>query len=168
MLITAGIGAATNGIGSLFSAQKEKRAAAIERANYLNQQNALKAEKYRDPLNSVSNKALLSQMQRTLERNNDALENRAVAGGATFENSLAAKQATNDAIGNTVNALMQGEDSRRSNYNSQLLNLEAQHNNALINQQQLAAQRWAEWGNAMANGITNLGSTYLLQKNTTV
>ena len=161
-LIIGGVSALAQGGGALLSSQKQKQAAAIEQANYANQQNALNAEKYRDPLSSVSNKALLKQLDERIEDNSEALENRAIAGGATFENSLAAKQASNKAIGDVVTGMMQGEDSRKAGYTNSLLQLDTQHAATQIAQQQAAAQNWANWGNAMSGSIQNLGSTYLL------
>lgn len=161
-LIIGGVSALAQGGGALLSSQKQQRASAIEQANYANQQNVLNAEKYRDPLSSVSNKALLKQLDERIDKTSEALENRAIAGGATFENSLAAKQASNQAISDTVSSMMQGEEARKASYTNSLLQLDTQHAANQIAQQQAAAQNWANWGNAMAGSVQNLGATYLL------
>ena len=143
-----GQGAAVGGslIGAIGSAKNVKKARAEELKSYNQAKDFLNSEYYRDPLSTVSNRAILKSMDERMKDNLDAINNRAVAGGATMENQLAARQANNEAMGNVYTNLLQGEDARRAALNQQKLSLDMQHSANLQNNYLQNAQNWQAWG----------------------
>ena len=158
------LGMAAAGVGAGISAYKNAQAGKLAEENYNKQLGVLLTDLYANPLESVSNKALLSQMDRRLERRNTAVENQAAAGGATFENTLAAKQANNEIMADAVSGLMQGEAARTAAIKQQLLNLDSQRTAQQMASMQASGQNWASLGNALAGGLTTLGGTMIENK----
>ena len=117
---------------------------------------------YRDPLSTVGNRSLLKAAQKNYADNLDALNNRAVAGGATFENALAARQANNENLDKVYGQLLQGEDARRDRISAQRMQLDSQHSQAVQNGYLQAAQDWQQWGGQMAQAALAYGSSDLL------
>ena len=122
----------------------------------------LDAEYYRDPLSSTSNRALLKTMDQRLRDQNDALQNRAVAGGATMENQLAARKANNETMSNVYSNLLMGEDARRQAINQQKLQLGQQHSQGTQMSYLQNAQSWQSWGAQMGQAGMSLASAGLL------
>ena len=160
-LILTGIGLAASALGTGIQAAQNAKANKLAETNYNNQRGQLLTDMYASPLDSVANKALLSQMDRRLEKQNEAVMNQAAASGATFENTLAAKQAGNDAMADVVTGLMQGETARRDALKSQLLNLDSQRTAQQIAAKQQAGAGWASLGSSMQGALTTLGGTML-------
>lgn len=133
-------------IGAIGSAKNVKKARAEELKSYNQAKDFLNSEYYRDPLSTVGNRAILKSMDERMKDNLDAINNRAVAGGATMENQLAARQANNEAMGNVYTNLLQGEDARRAALNQQKLSLDMQHSANLQNSYLQNAQNWQAWG----------------------
>jgi hypothetical protein len=125
------IGLAASAIGAGIKAGQNANANKIAEENYRKSKERLFYEKYANPLDSVTNKAILSQMDRRLNKYEDRIANQAAAGGATFENVLAAKQASNEAIADVVSGMMQGEQARQDKFNQQLPEALATMTNAL-------------------------------------
>lgn len=159
-LVGLGVSAITSGIQGYQNAQASK----LAEENYKAQRGQLLTDMYANPLDSVANKALLSQMDRRLEKQNEAVMNQAAAGGATFENTLAAKQAGNDAMADVVSGLMQGEQARRDAARTQLLNLDMQRTAQQIAAKQQAGAGWASLGNNVFDSMATLGGTMLENK----
>lgn len=160
-LILAGVGLAASAIGAGIQAAQNAKANKLAEQNYNRTRGQLLTDMYASPLDSIANKALLSQMDRRLEKQNEAIENRAAAGGATFENTLAAKQAGNEVMADAVTGLVQGETARRDAYKSQLLNLDSQRTAQQIAAKQQSGAGWASLGNNVSGAFTNLGGTML-------
>lgn len=160
-LILAGVGLAASAIGAGIQAAQNAKANKLAEQNYNRTREQLLTDMYASPLDSIANKALLSQMDRRLEKQNEAIENRAAAGGATFENTLAAKQAGNEVMADAVTGLVQGETARRDAYKSQLLNLDSQRTAQQIAAKQQSGAGWASLGNNVSSAFTNLGGTML-------
>ena len=160
-LILAGIGALTSAIGTGIQAYQNKKADEIAEKNYQQQRGSLLTDMYTNPLDSVANKALLSQMDRRLDKQEEAVANQAAAGGATFENTLAAKQASNEAMADVVSGIMQNETARQDALKSQLLNLDSQRTAEKVAMKQQSGQNWANMFNSVSGGLTSLGGTML-------
>lgn len=156
-LISLGISA----VGAGINAYQNARANKLAKEEYERTRGRLLTDMYANPLDSVSNKAFLSQMDRRLNKREEAIENQAAAGGATFENTLAAKQASNEAMADVVSGLMQGEQARQDNYRAQLLNLDSQRTAQQIAAKQQSGQNWQGMFNNMSGSLSTLGGVML-------
>lgn len=155
----AGAGATAGAIGSSVNNAKAQR----ERTRIYDQsKNFLNSEYYRDPLSSIGNRALLKQMDQRLKDQNEALENRAVAGGATMENQLAARKANNETMSGVYTNLLMGEDARRQAINQQKLQLDQQYSQGVQMSFLQDAQNWQSWGAQMAQAGMQFGTSGLL------
>lgn len=156
----AAIAASTAGaIGSAINNRKAQE----ERTRIYNQsKNFLSSEYYRDPLSTTGNRALLKSLDQRLRDQNDALENRAVAGGATMENQLAARKANNETMSNVYSNLLMGEDARRQAINQQKLQLDQQYSQGTQMSFLQNAQNWQAWGAQMGQAGLSLASAGLL------
>lgn len=160
-LILAGAGLAASAIGAGINAFQNAKANKLAEENYNRQRGMLLTDMYANPLDSVANKALLSQMDRRLNKQEEAVANQAAAGGATFENVLAAKQASNEAMADVVSGIMQGEQARQDRIKGQLLNLDSQRTAQQIAAKQQSGAGWASLGNNVAGAFTTLGGTMI-------
>jgi hypothetical protein len=160
-LVLAGLGLATSLIGAGINAHQNAKAGELAEQNYRKQRASLLTDMYANPLDSVANKALLSQMDRRLADQNKAIQNQAAASGATFENTLAAKQAGNDAMADVVSGIMQAGQARRDSYQQQLLNLDQQRTAQQMAIKQQSGQNWASLGSNAFGALTDLGGTML-------
>lgn len=159
----AAAGATAGAIGSSVNNQKQQ----AERTRMYNQsRDFLNSEYYRDPLSTVGNRALLKQMNERMKKQNEALENRAVAGGATMENMLAARQASNETMGNVYTHLLMGEDARRQAINQQKLQLDQQYSQGVQMGYAQQAHDWQTWGAQMGQAGMQLGTSGLLGSST--
>ena len=152
-----GISAIGTGIESYQNAQANK----LAEENYNKTRGTLLAEMNTNPLDLVANKALLSQMDRRLNKQEEKIANAAAAGGATFENTLAAKQASNEAMADVVSGLMQGETARQDSFRNQLLNLDSQRTAQRIAAKQQSGQNWAGLAGTLSGSLATLGGTML-------
>lgn len=155
------IGLATSAIGTGIQAYQNAKSADLAEQNYNKTRGQLLTDMYANPLDSVANKALLSQMDRRLNKQEEAVENMAAAGGATFENTLAAKQASNEAMADVVSGIMQGETARKDALRNQLLNLDSQRTAQQMAAKQQAGAGWASLGNNVFGAMTTLGGTMM-------
>lgn len=156
-LIGMGMSAIGTGIQSFQNSQANR----LAEENYNNQRQLMLQDKYANPLDSVANKALLSQMDRRLEKQEERIANQAAAGGATFENTLAAKQASNEAMADVVSGLMQGEQARQDNLRNQLLNLDSQRTAQQMQAKMASGANWAGMFNNVSSGLSDLGGVML-------
>ena len=160
-LILTAAGLAASAIGAGVNAYQNAQANKLAEENYNNQRRLMLSDRYANPLDSIANKALLSQMDRRLNKREEAIENQAAAGGATFENTLAAKQASNEAMADVVSGLMQGETARRDAMKQQLLNLDSQRTAQQIAARQQSGQNWMSLANNLSGSLNTLGGTML-------
>lgn len=158
-LILGGLSAAGGAVGS---ALNRARAREEETANYQRARSYLDSLYYRDPLSTVGNKALLKTVRENYADGLDALNNRMVAGGATMENALAARQAQNESLDKVYSQLLMGEDARRDRIDAQRMALDDRHSQAVQNGYREAAQDWQSWGSQMASAALSYGSSELL------
>lgn len=156
-LIGLGLSAATTGI----QASQNAKANQLAEENFNNARQRLLTDMYANPLDSVANKALLSQMDRRLNKREEAVANQAAAGGATFENTLAAKQAGNEAMADVVSGIMQGEQARQDALRSQLLDIDSQRTAQQIAAKQQSGAAWANLGSGVSGAFTTLGGTMI-------
>lgn len=156
-LIAMGISA----IGTGIQASQNAKANALAEENYNKTRERLLTDMHTNPLDLVANKALLSQMDRRLDKQEKAIENRAAAGGATFENTLAAKQASNEAMADVVSGLMQGETARQDAFRNQLLDIESRRTAQQMAAKQQSGAAWAGLANNVSGAFTTLGGTML-------
>lgn len=154
-------GMAVSAIGTGIQAGMNAKGNKIAEDGYNQQRQALLSYMYSNPLDSVGTKALLSQMDRRLNRQEEAVQNQAASGGATFENTLAAKQAGNEAMADVVAGLMQGEQARQDQFRNQLLSLDQQRNAQRIAQKQQSGAMWAGLGDNVFDSFTTLGGSML-------
>lgn len=124
----------------------------------------LNSQYYRDPLSTVGNRSILKRLDERMKDAQDAINNRAVAGGATFENQLAARQSANETMSGVYSNLLQGEDARRDRLNAQRLGLDMQHSANVQNNFMQNAQNWQAWGSAMGGAAMDFGNAALLGK----
>lgn len=160
-LVLTGIGLAASAIGSGINAYKNAEASNLAEQGYNRQRNQLLTDMYTNPLDLVGNKAILSQMDRRLNKQEEAIANQAAAGGATIENTLAAKQAGNEVMADVVSGMMQAETARQDAYRNQLLNLDSQRTAQQIAAKQQAGQNWAKMGSDVFNSFNTLGGTMI-------
>lgn len=155
------IGTAISAVGTGIQAAQNAKANKLAEDQYKQTRGQLLTDMYANPLDSVANKALLSQMDRRLAKQQEAVDNASVAGGATFENTLAAKQAGNDAMADVVSGIMQGEQARQDSFKQQLLDLDSKRTAQRIAAKQASGQAWANLGDNIASSFTTLGGTML-------
>lgn len=160
-LVLTGLGLLASGVGAGINAYKNAQSSKLAEAEYNKQRNLLLTDMYANPLDSVANKALLSQMDRRLRKQSEAVANQAAAGGATFENTLAAKQAGNEAMADVVSGVMQGETARRDAMKQQLLSLDSHRTAQKIAANQASGQMWSSLGNNVMDSFSALGGTML-------
>lgn len=153
--------AATSAVGAGIQARNNAKANEMAGDNYNRTRGLLLADKYTNPLDMVANKALLSQMDRRLNKQEEAIANQAAAGGATFENVLAAKQASNEAMADVVSGIMQGETARQDAFRQQLLNLDSQRVAQQIASKQQSGANWANLFNNVSGSIATLGGAMI-------
>lgn len=160
-LIMAGIGALGSAIGTGIQNIQNANADEIAEKDYNQKRGTLITDKYTNPLDLVANKALLSQMDRRLNKQEEAVANQAAAGGATFENVLAAKQASNEAMADVVSGVMQGETARQDEIRQQLLNLDSQRAAQRMAIKQQSGANWANMFNNLSGSLTTLGGAMI-------
>lgn len=155
------IGMGISAIGTGIQASQNAKANRLAEQNYNRTRSLLLSDKYTNPLDLVANKALLSQMDRRLNKREEAIENQAAAGGATVENVLAAKQASNEVMADVVSGLMQGETARQDALRNQLLNVDSQRTAQQMAAKQASGANWANMFGNVSSGLTDLGGLML-------
>lgn len=155
------IGMGISAIGTGIQASQNAKANKLAEQNYNRTRGLLLSDKYTNPLDLVANKALLSQMDRRLNKREEAIENQAAAGGATVENVLAAKQASNEVMADVVSGLMQGETARQDALRNQLLNVDSQRTAQQMAAKQASGANWANMFGNVSSVLTDLGGLML-------
>lgn len=155
------IGLGVSAIGTGINAYQNSKANKLAEDNYNKTRDRLLTDMYANPLDSVANKALLSQMDRRLNKQEKKIENAAAAGGATFENTLAAKQASNEAMADVVTGIMLNEQQRQDSMRQALLDLDSKRTEQLMGQKQQSGANWAGLANNISGSLTTLGGTML-------
>ena len=164
-LIGLGIAAAGATAGAIGSSVNNQKQQAERTRMYKQSKDFINSEYYRDPLSTVGNRALLKTLDQRMKKQNEALENRAVAGGATMENQLAARQVNNETMSNVYSNLLMGEDARRQAIRQQELQLDQDYSRGVQMGYVQQAHDWQSWGAQMAQAGMQLGSSGLLKNN---
>lgn len=155
---------AANAVGAGINAYQNSKANELAEAHYNATRQRLLTDMYENPLDSVANKALLSQMDRRLNKREETIANQAASSGATFENTLAAKQASNEVMADVVSGIMHGEQARQDTIRQQLLNVDSQRTLQQIAAKQQAGAGWMSLMSNLGGSLTNLGGTLLSAK----
>lgn len=159
-LLGLGLGAAGATAGAIGSSVNRNKSQKERTRAYENAKDFLSSEYYRDPLSSVGTRALLKSMDERLKDQTDALNNRAVAGGATMENQLAARKANNETMSGAYSRLLMGEDARRQAVQQQKFQLDQNYSAGIQSDFRQAAQDWQTWGAQMAGAGMDVFNAY--------
>ena len=114
-------------------------------------ENLINAQAHRDPLTALGNQSLIKMREQQKEDDRDQIKNRAVAGGATFENQLASMKAMNRADSDFQSQLLLNEDARRQQYDMTLANMKQQD-----------ANTWQSWGQSFLDSGMQLGNALMM------
>lgn len=155
------IGLGISAIGAGVQASQNAKASKLAEEHYSQTRDRLLTDMHTNPLDLVANKALLTQMDRRLNKREKAIDNQMAAGGATFENTLAAKQAGNEAMADAVSGIMQGEQARQDAFRNQLLDIESRRTQQQIAAKQQSGAGWASLANNVFGAFTTLGGTMI-------
>ena len=156
LLGAAAISALSAGVGAYKRGQAaDTQNAFIEWAKANN-----RSRYYEDP--TTGERALLKTARQDRQDANDAINNMMVAGGATMENALAARKASNERFDKFNNQLIAANQARRDRLDEQLVGLNQQQANLQANNYLQAAQDWNQWGQQTAGALLSYGSTGLL------
>ena len=158
----AGLAAGASAIGSIGSAVNRKKAKNTMNSWYNYAEDFANTQRNLSTFDTPGGKSLLKIADRNYADNLDAINNRMVAGGATMENALAARQANNENRDKVNMQVLQADQKRRDAWDNQLLNLKGQRAEYTANNYLQAAQDWSQWGGQMASSLMSLGSTGLL------
>lgn len=116
-LIAAAIGAAVSTGMAIHNSQVTKSAhnEAKRTLGNLNTENTndYYRDYYRSALDNDATRAYFKRLSDSIDKNNKALDNSVVSSGATQENQLAAKQAKNEVMSNTMDNIVANEDARK-------------------------------------------------------
>lgn len=158
-LIGAGLAAATGAAGGAINRKKGRDR---QSAYYDYAEDMLRSQYYEDPFSTIGGRSLVKYAKQNAADAQEAIDNRMAAGGATFENALAARQANNENLDKVGIQLLQADETRRRGVQRDMLSLAGQRANAETNSYYQAAQDWNQWGQQTAGAFMSLGATDLL------
>jgi len=165
-LLIAGMGTAVAGAtaGAIGSAVNNKRAQDERTRAYNAAKSNLELMKHESMLDSVGGRSALKLQNERREEQLRGMENRAVAGGATFENQLAARNAINRTDNELSMRLLQYDDAHRQGINQQKLALDQNYSNGVQQSFYQNALNWQNWGQQLGNAGMSLANAGLLSK----
>lgn len=149
---------------SYLSSREIAKAREEENRRYQDARSYYTTQYYRDPLSAIGNRSLLKSMDERMKDSAEALNNRAIASGATMENMLAARQADNRVMSDLHAQLIRGEDARRDAVAAQQQQLEDRHSAAMQSGFLQNARDWQSWGSALGDALMGWGAASLLDK----
>lgn len=158
-LIAAGVAATGGAIGSAVN-RRNARNTMNSWYNYAEDYSRTQANS--SIFDSPAGKSLLKLDDVRARKELDSINNRAIAGGATMENQLAARQSANENRDRVTSQLLQYDDRNRRAWQEKGLDIAGQRANYNAGSYMQAAQDWSQWGGQMANAALSLGSTSLL------
>lgn len=120
------------------------------------------AEYYRGALDNEGSRAYLKRLDEKMEEKNAAVDNAAVATGATQENTLAAKQANNEVLSDAVAGLVEKEDNRKLSVQDRYFNNKGAIQNARMSNNAAVANNWAGIGAGISSAAGSLASAYMM------
>lgn len=160
---------AASGAGAGIGALKRKKAAGkqqkiLGRMNDGNESDFLR-NYYRDAFDDPSSRSYLKRVSSELYDRSKSIENTGVATGATHENTLAGKQASNEVMSGAVNNVVVNHEAKKQAAEDQYIRRRdaiASGNMSLAHEQgERQAQNWTGFGNVLATGISGLSSAYV-------
>ena len=163
--ITLGLAAGGALIGAIGSASNRRRGRDTTNAYYDYAEDFINSQAHSSIFDTAGGRALLKNAKSAYADNLEATYNRAVAGGATQENLLAARQANNELLDKVQMQLLQSDEARRNAWEKESLNAKANRANALASSYYQAAQDWQSWGAQIGNAALAFGSSNLLKNN---
>lgn len=158
-LIGAGLAAAGGAVGGAANRSKAKK---TTNAFYDYAENFANTQRNLSTFDTLGGKSLLKISDQNRLKELAALNNRAVAGGATMENQLAARQSLNESRDKMNMQVLQADQKRKDAWDNQLLSLKGQRADYTANNYLQAAQDWNQWGGQMASSLLSLGTSGLL------
>ena len=161
-LIGAGLAAGGALGGAIGSGANMRKLKNTGEAYYDYARGVARQEQYNSIFDSAYGKSLLKLQDMRDKKDLDAVQNRAIAGGATVENQLAARQSINENRDRTNMQLIQYDDRNRRAWKEKDLDLAGQQANFRMNNYRQAAQDWNQWGGQMAQAGMSLMSSGLL------
>ena len=161
-MIGAAIGAVASIGSSIFGGIKKRKAMKKQKRILDGQMQEndqwFNAEYGRDVLDNPESRSYLKSISDKLRKQNRAMENNAVATGATHENMLAQKQAANEVMSDAVNNVVAQQTARKDGIRQQYM---ANKQSILNNQRTLAAQQAgnvADMASSIAGGVGQLAN----------
>ena len=149
-LIGAGAAAAGSTIGAIGGAANRESARNASNAWYDYAEDFSRSQAASNIFDMPGTKALLKINDKNNADSLDAVSNQMMAGGATMENALAARQSVNERRDKVNMGLIQADQSRREAWNRQLMDIKGQRAKDEANSYLQAAQDWNQWGGQMA------------------
>lgn len=157
-LLAAGASAIGSGVGGYYRNQANK----AMNSWYDYAEGFANTQRNLSYLDTAGGKAEQKLINRNYRDSLDSINNRMVAGGATMENALAARQANNESRDKMNMQIVQADQKRKDAWDNQLLNLKGQRANYTANNYMQKAQDWNQWGGQMASSLLSLGTSGLL------
>ena len=157
-----GLAAGASAIGSGVGAYKRNQGNKAQNAYYDYARDVARSEQYNSIFDSAAGKSLLKLQNARDRKDLDAISNRAVAGGATMENQLAARQSINENRDRITSQLLQYDDRNRRSWKEKELDIAGQRANFDMNNYRQAAEDWSQWGGQMASAGMSLMNSGLL------
>ena len=158
-LIASGLIAAG---GAGLSAYKRGQGLDATNSYYDYAEDVARSNMYGSLFNTTGGKALLKLTNKNYKDTQEAINNQMLAGGATVENTLAARQANNENRDKVNMQILQADDQNRRSWEKQLIGLKGQRANAIASAYNQAASDWSQWGAAGAQALLSYGSSGLL------
>lgn len=161
-VIAAGISALAAGGSAIAGARANKKNAKIL-ADRENENEAMYLQEYyRGALDNEGSRAYLKRLDERMSRNDAAIDNQAVASGATHENRLATKQANNEIMSDAIAGLVEKEDVRKLSVKDRYFNNKAAIQSGQMQQNAAVANNWAQLGSGISSAAGSLAAAYLM------
>ena len=160
--IMAGVSVLAAGGSAIAGAQANKKNARILADREKENEQMYLQEYYRGALDNEGARAYLKRLDEKIAENNTALDNQAVASGATQENRLAAKQANNEVMSDAIAGLIGSEDNRKLTVQDRYFNNKAAIQSGQMQQNAAIANNWANLGAGISSAAGTLGAAYLM------
>lgn len=163
-LVMAAVAVASSIFGAAKSGQANKKnKLMLDGLEQENKSDFLK-EYYRGALDNEGSKAYLKKLDNSMKEANKAVDNSAVATGATQENILAQKESNNRVMSDAVADLVTNEDLRKQQVKSNYFARRDSLQNGQMGVNASVGQNWANLGSGIANAAGGLAESYMDDK----
>ena len=160
--IVAAVSAISAGGSAIAGANANKKSQRILDDREKENESMYLAEYYRGALDNEGSKAYLKRLDEKMEERNAAVDNSAVATGATQENALAAKQANNEVLSDAIAGQVEKEDNRKLSVQDRYFNNKGAIENGRMSNNAAVANNWAGIGAGISSAAGSLASAYLM------